>query len=280
MEKLSKHEINTIMSGISKLHIDPYNEEEFKQVKINEYYISYIISSYGRVFSLKSSITNPHQMKPQKIKNTGYMKVFLAFEKSGKYLSVHRLVALHFIDNKDLLPVVNHKDGNKENNCYWNLEWATQKDNIKHAYETSLSDNIDGENNFNNKFTSDQIIEVCELLMKNIAIPRISKETGVTRYEIYNILKKNVWKDIISSYDFSEYNYGKDINEEKEKKKKLHQVCKLLESNEYTMKEISELTGVSYHNVKNIFRGGRYKSISSQYDLTKFDKIKKYKSKK
>ena len=49
--------------------------------------------------------------------------------------SVHRLVALQYIPNPLNLPEVNHIDGNKQNNHYSNLQWATHSANIKHSYE-------------------------------------------------------------------------------------------------------------------------------------------------
>ena len=51
-------------------------------------------------------------------------------EKKHKIFTIHRLVAEAFIPNPDNLPVVNHKDEDKINNCVDNLEWCTQKYNV------------------------------------------------------------------------------------------------------------------------------------------------------
>ena len=64
----------------------------------------------------------------------GYLSVLL----NSKPIKVHRLVASTFIENPDNLPVVNHIDGNKKNNNVKNLEWVTQKQNIKHAKDHGL----------------------------------------------------------------------------------------------------------------------------------------------
>lgn len=50
---------------------------------------------------------------------------------------VHQLVAQAFVPGWFDGAVVNHKDANKLNNYYTNLEWITQKENVNKSYETS-----------------------------------------------------------------------------------------------------------------------------------------------
>lgn len=52
----------------------------------------------------------------------------------GKTEMAHRIVAEMFVDGKG--EVVHHKDNNKTNNHFSNLEWTTQKQNLIYSYET------------------------------------------------------------------------------------------------------------------------------------------------
>jgi len=61
--------------------------------------------------------------------HNGYRLVNL----KGKMFRVHRLVAEAFLDNKDNLPYVNHKDENKQNNNVDNLEWCTASYNLNYG---------------------------------------------------------------------------------------------------------------------------------------------------
>lgn len=71
--------------------------------------------------------------------NKKYATVSYMDGNKQKYAYVHRLIATAFIPNPHNYPQVNHKDGNTRNNAAKNLEWVTAKMNIRHAYETGLT---------------------------------------------------------------------------------------------------------------------------------------------
>ena len=93
----------------------------------------YKISDLGNV---KSTYSNKI-LKPSADKY-GYVRFSATKNKKQKTLRIHRLVAELFIQNPNNLPQVNHKDGNKENNCKTNLEWCTDSENKLHAYVNGL----------------------------------------------------------------------------------------------------------------------------------------------
>ena len=93
------------------------------------------ISNLGRV---KSNLSGKGKILKTQTDKKGYQRVSVTINKRKKTYKVHRLVAIAFISNPDLLPQVNHKDGNKNNNIVTNLEWITNEDNAKHAINNNL----------------------------------------------------------------------------------------------------------------------------------------------
>lgn len=73
-----------------------------------------------------------------KVDRYGYHHIQLSIGGKKVYPTIHRLVALAFLDNPDDLPEVNHKDGVKSNNQECNLEWCSHKENMLHAVRTGL----------------------------------------------------------------------------------------------------------------------------------------------
>lgn len=96
-------------------------EEIWRKIKGFE---DYGVSNYGRIHSIKSNIIMNTPL------SAGYPAG--AFRKNGKtyHFRVHRLVALMFIDNPNNYKLVNHKDHNRTNNYFENLEWCDQKHNM------------------------------------------------------------------------------------------------------------------------------------------------------
>ena len=91
-----------------------------EQFKNTVGYDGYMVSNLGRVFSKKTD-----QFLKQTPNAKGYYRVELCVEGKAKNVAVHRLVAETFLSNPNNLPIINHKDENKQNNCVENLEWCT-----------------------------------------------------------------------------------------------------------------------------------------------------------
>ena len=86
----------------------------------------YYICDDGTVLSTTNPETDPqtwHRIATYNGK--GYRRV----RRQGRTIKVHRQVAEAFIPNPDNLPNVLHKDGDRDNNHYTNLEWSARQSN-------------------------------------------------------------------------------------------------------------------------------------------------------
>ena len=99
----------------------------------------YQVSNIGNVRSL-SYLGHPGKIHIIKQQHTydGYCRVPLMRDGKKHCVTTHILVAKTFIPNPYNKQQVNHKDGNKNNNCVDNLEWVTPKENIEHSIKTGL----------------------------------------------------------------------------------------------------------------------------------------------
>lgn len=88
----------------------------------------YRVSEDGHIWSVKRG----HEIA-QRYDKWGYLRCNLS--KEGKVYTryIHQLVAQAFIPNPEDKPTVNHKDENKENNHWTNLEWMTVKENNQYG---------------------------------------------------------------------------------------------------------------------------------------------------
>ena len=109
----------------------------------------YKISSLGfvRKYKSKKRLTNGKFMDiPEFQLNVGnyigYPSVGLSKNGKQKTISMHRLMAIHFIENDSPLikKETNHKNKNISDYSISNLEWCTRSENMKHAHKDEVSD--------------------------------------------------------------------------------------------------------------------------------------------
>ena len=93
---------------------------------------NYMVSPEGDIINKKTN-----RILKGTIRN-GYRMVKLTINGIKKDYLIHRLVAMMYVPNPLNLPQVNHKDKNRQNNCYTNLEWVSVQNNMKHR-SASLS---------------------------------------------------------------------------------------------------------------------------------------------
>lgn len=153
----------------------------------------YTINDKGEVFS-----DNTGKMKTRNKGNTEYQIInFMKEDGKKKTFRLHRLVMMAFepIENCESMEV-NHKDGNKKNNCLSNLEWCSSSENQKHAFRTGLQKPRRGEANNLSKLTEKDVIKVLDMHDEGFFDEEIAEEVGCSVKNIYSILSGKSWKHI------------------------------------------------------------------------------------
>ena len=130
----------------------------------------YLIGDMGQVKSLKHG--KERTLRPGKDRD-GYLYVVLCDNGITKNIKVHRLVGLHWVDNPDNLPELNHEDGNKFNCAAWNLKWTDRPGNVQHAYDTGLKVSLKGNQHGRAKLTPEQVEQI-----RNLKGQKTQKEIG------------------------------------------------------------------------------------------------------
>lgn len=96
-------------------------------------YTHHTIDECGTVTNSKTG-----NVKSIWLSKAGYYCVDIHENGKGKKHYLHRLLAENYLPNPEIKRTVNHIDGNKLNNSLTNIEWATDSENIYHAYRTGL----------------------------------------------------------------------------------------------------------------------------------------------
>lgn len=156
--------------------------EQFINVKGFE---NYEVSNLGRVRNKKT------KRFLKAMSGTGdYLFVQLRKDGGFKNYRIHRLVGELFIkrpfDRRK--NVVDHKDGNRQNNVESNLEWITQKENVKRAIERGTFGKLNREK-----------VKMIRHLLKTDSrtVGELAEIFNVTTRTIYHVKNGETWSEEI-----------------------------------------------------------------------------------
>lgn len=147
---------------------------------------NYMINKKGEIYTL-----NRNKMLSQKQDKDGYFYVGLCKNGTVSTKRVHRLVLLQFcpISNPQDY-VVNHIDGNKQNNNLDNLEWCTPYENLLHAIRIGIY-NPNGEGNSHAKLSNKDVSEIRRLYKAGYKIADIQKIYNTVTWENIKLIVTN-----------------------------------------------------------------------------------------
>jgi 1,6-anhydro-N-acetylmuramate kinase len=176
-----------------QLEIDNFLNNHPCKIKIIEGFSRYAVDEEGIVYSfcgvsvrvLKQSLRSPNN-------GNYYLKVGMTSD-LGKLVTkeLHRLVAEAFLENPENKSTVNHIDGKKSNNKLFNLEWATQKEQMIHAVNNDLC------NHTRRKFSIEEIVDIKTRCNNGESPASIAKIHNTSRSYISHIRRGCYHKDII-----------------------------------------------------------------------------------
>lgn len=176
----------------------PTNQIEIWE-PIKGYEGRYEVSTLGRIKSLAGKMWGKTSQQervliPAKAPN-GYMRVLLYNSNKRKLISLHRQVAIAFIPNPDNKCCVNHKNGIKTDNRAENLEWCTQKENIRHSKKMGLSIYAKGENVGSSKLNEVEVVEIRSLYKTGQHTNRsLADKFNVCPMTINLIVRYKIWR--------------------------------------------------------------------------------------
>lgn len=176
-----------------------HNIEVWKAVE--GYENLYQVSNLGNVKSLdrevtySSGVVTLHKGKTLKQDTArGYKRVTLSENGKTKRFQVHRLVAMHFVENPEDKPHVNHLDGNKANNVVDNLEWCTASENEQHSFKVLGKKALRGDRKKTNKLKEKDISEIRKMYNDGYLQREIAVIFNVSRRHISDVVNYKRWE--------------------------------------------------------------------------------------
>lgn len=155
-----------------------------------EDYPDYEVSHLGRVRRVTRARNAPAgALLSTNARRNGYPSVDLCRAGIKRTLLVHRLVATAFLGQPAAGQIVNHRNGDRQNNRVENLEWTSSSGNVQHSYDIGLSD-ARGERNGAAKLTNEAVLAI---RASSERAPTLAARLGVSRSTVRAIRARRTW---------------------------------------------------------------------------------------
>ncbi len=165
----------------------------------------YEVSSLGDIRSLDRSFVNAlgHHVHLKgrplapRFRNIRYgMMIFCRDGITKKNRTIHTVVAEAFLGPRPDGMVVNHIDGNKHNNSVENLEYVTQSQNVRHAFDNNLRVPKRGSDHYSSNLTEADIVVIRNEFSSGIRGVDLARRYSTTNKAISNICRRKTWKHV------------------------------------------------------------------------------------
>lgn len=245
--RIQTDKVFDMKEGYFCLKENNYKEDEKWKLIIHDSLETHIaVSNYGRFMN----VITLNFLKPSVGRAGQYPFITVGFHKNKKRkvvkYAVHRLVAEYFVENKnpEINNVVHHKNDNKLDYSYKNLEWTTPQKNSLYAYESGANPSR-GEQHPNSVISERQAHKICQMISDGYRISEITRSLGVSRSVVRHIKDRTSWTHISKNYSFD--NSYKYFIDERIKKDILN-----MAANGISNKEISEKFHIGISTITNI----------------------------
>lgn len=171
----------------------------------------YSVSNLGRVRRESWDIPSYQNIKVLKgcPADGRYPKVTLSDKVRGgksKIKAIHRLVGEAFVPNPEGKPQIHHKNADVFDARADNLEWTTQSENIKYAFDSGRKKMTQGEECSWTKYSESLILQVYkEILKEEKSQKEIASLYGIPASTVSALKNKKTWKEVTDRVD-KEYN--------------------------------------------------------------------------